>query len=306
MSVSNPSSPQSLTMTDINGNVFSLSITYDLNSGVTTSLGTGYQILNISGSVSGNTNATINSQTPFSYNSSNNLYYPTAKSQFDLDGVSFQVNGHNLNLYSGTNNQAVSTDGIICFLKGTLIVTNKGEVQVEDLKIGDLIPTLSGEIVPIKWIGYQKFDTRFLNQKKSPVLFKKGSLGYNVPRRDLYVSAAHAMFFKGIIIDAAQLVNGISIIQEKINDVVEFYNIDLGEHHCIQANGAWAESYRETNNRGAFDNFNDYLRLYPQEIISEVEQEPCFPHINSFEDPRLPDLLKEISTLIPQPVKLAV
>ena len=41
----------------------------------------------------------------------------------------------------------------MCFLKGTKIQTAEGERKVEDLAIGDLLPTMFGGLRPVQWIG---------------------------------------------------------------------------------------------------------------------------------------------------------
>ena len=41
---------------------------------------------------------------------------------------------------------------ITCYVAGTRILTNCGEVSVEDLAVGDLVVTISGASVPIEWI----------------------------------------------------------------------------------------------------------------------------------------------------------
>src|SRR6476619_5749336 len=45
-----------------------------------------------------------------------------------------------------------SGGGANCFLKGTKILTGEGERKIEDLKIGDLLPTRLGGLRPIQWI----------------------------------------------------------------------------------------------------------------------------------------------------------
>src|ERR1700722_11742473 len=40
-----------------------------------------------------------------------------------------------------------------CSLKGTKIRTAKGERKIEDLVIGDFLPTMFGGLRPIQWIG---------------------------------------------------------------------------------------------------------------------------------------------------------
>src|SRR5215211_5953570 len=44
-----------------------------------------------------------------------------------------------------------------CFLRGTNILTSKGEARVEDLRIGDRVITDGGEAMPVKWVGRNFF-----------------------------------------------------------------------------------------------------------------------------------------------------
>jgi len=54
--------------------------------------------------------------------------------------------------------QSVSTVSPVaahhCLLRGTRVLTAKGDCKVEDLAIGDLVPTMFGGVQPIQWIGH--------------------------------------------------------------------------------------------------------------------------------------------------------
>src|SRR5690349_4140157 len=57
----------------------------------------------------------------------------------------------------------------ICFLKGTKIRTASGERKIEDLKIGDLLPTVFGGVRPIQWIAQMRCPTKPWVKDQLPV-----------------------------------------------------------------------------------------------------------------------------------------
>jgi Hint domain len=225
---------------------------------------------------------------------------------FTIGGTDYWISaaGHPAAAYLGYASSIYETAASTftnCFLQGSLILTTSGEIAVEDLNIGDMLPTMSGEEVPIKWIGHQKIFGHFLKKEKSPVCIKAGALGDGLPQRDLHVSAGHSMVVNDVLVDAAQLVNGITIIQDKINDVVDLYHIDLGAHYCIMAEGSWTESYAEADNRNSFNNVEEFYQLYPDHQPEWTDV--CLPHVNSFTDPLLPSLLASLVAFIPKTKK---
>ena len=79
---------------------------------------------------------------------------------------------------------------IICFGAGTVIETNLGPTPVECLKPNDLVLTRDNGLQPIRWIGHRVLDTLDLAQYPHlrPIKFGAGSMGADLPYRDLTVS----------------------------------------------------------------------------------------------------------------------
>jgi len=156
-----------------------------------------------------------------------------------------------------------------CYCRGTLIRTRCGEEPVEKLQLGDEVMTASGVARPIKWIGRRSYGGRFVMGREDilPICIKAGALNDNVPRRDLWISPNHAMYFEdecaGVLIEARDLVNGVSIVQAESVEQVEYFHIELDTHDVIVAEGALAESFIDDHSRGMFHNAHEYAVLYP-------------------------------------------
>src|SRR5206468_2385786 len=119
---------------------------------------------------------------------------------------------------SDATNFTTSSDGAagtslapVCFCRGTLILTEKGEVPVEDLAVGDKVETLSGAFKPVVWIGFGRDLVTQVNRLARPVMVRAGALAANVPRRDLYLTHGHALYLDGVLIPVENLVNHHSI-----------------------------------------------------------------------------------------------
>ena len=151
-----------------------------------------------------------------------------------------------------------------CYCLGTLIKTGRGQKKVEKLKIGDSVMTASGTARPIKWIGRRSYNGRFVMGRKDilPICIKAGALDDNVPKRDLWISPNHAMYLDGVLIEAKDLVNGVSIVRTEHADRVEYFHIELDSHDVIIAEGAPSESFIDDDSRGMFHNACEYRELY--------------------------------------------
>ena len=200
---------------------------------------------------------------------SNILAISTSESiRGDLFDESEKPLSTSLDLFQITDDDPVQigTLGVECFLTGTHILTDQGEIAVENLTIGDNVQTADGKLEPIKWIGKQTIKP---NQIKNPlrgypILIKAGALGNNLPHRDLYVSPDHSMFIDGLLINAGALVNDISILKTEPTETFTYYHIELENHSLVIAEGTAAESYLpQKENREEYDNFAEYEELYP-------------------------------------------
>ena len=152
-----------------------------------------------------------------------------------------------------------------CYCAGTLITTTRGDVPVETLAIGDVVITAFGEQRPIRWIGCRSYSGRFLtaNPTAQPIRFRAGSLGANLPRRDLLVSPEHAMFLDGLLIPARCLLTGSTIVQERGLERADYFHVELETHDVLLAEGAASESFMDDDSRGIFHNAAEFAELYP-------------------------------------------
>jgi hypothetical protein len=178
---------------------------------------------------------------------------------------------------TGVTNGA--TTYVACYLAGTLILTEFGERPVEDLAIGDMVMTASGVLRPVKWIGTRRYNGAFArsNPKLLPVCLRRGALADGVPKRDLYISPAHAMLIDGALYPAQVLINGTSITQVRTMEEIRYFHVELDTHDVLIAEGAASESFVDDHSRGMFQNLAEYRALYPDAVA--VPAAYCAPRI---------------------------
>jgi Hint domain len=71
------------------------------------------------------------------------------------------------------------------------------------------------------------------------------------------------MFLEGVLIEAIDLVNGVSIVQADRVERVDYFHIELDTHDVVIAEGALAESFVDDDSRGIFQNGHEFTALYP-------------------------------------------
>jgi hypothetical protein len=181
----------------------------------------------------------------------------------------------------GQNGQGQNGQGGKCLLRGTRIRTADGERKIEDLAIGDLLPTVFGGVRPIQWIGrypIKKSDpSRPWVKTALPILVTRSALAPDVPHADLYVTEWHALLVDGLLVPACCLINGTTIRRHEAreDDELEFFHIKFESHDAIYAEGAPVETLLSVDERAV--NFAEYFRLYG---IPETEETSCAPRVS--------------------------
>jgi len=135
-----------------------------------------------------------------------------------------------------------------CFLRGTRIRTVQGYRHVESLQAGDLLPTRFGGWRPIvavhRHTATRNRTSGFWAREDRPVRIGRSALGEGAPRKDLYLTSAHALFIDEVLVPVGNLVNNTSIAFDDMpgRDHLEYFHVELEDHDVIDADGAACET----------------------------------------------------------------
>lgn len=175
----------------------------------------------------------------------------------------------------GGETQIALTEAAPCFCPGTRILTARGKIPVEFLKIGDLVKTATLGFQPVRWIGRRAYNGRFIagNHLALPVKIRRHALGFNAPEHDLHVSPGHAICEGGVLVHAWRLVNGVSITQARHVERVEYFHVELDRHAVIFAENVPVESFLDNGCRSQFQSTNG------APVALAGAQKPCLPLI---------------------------
>ena len=147
-------------------------------------------------------------------------------------------------------------ENVVCFTPGTLIATPRGEVAVESLRPGDHVITRDDGIQEIAWAGARRMDWASLNANPHlrPILVRQGSLGHDLPERDMMVSPNHRMLVANertslyfdeheVLVAAKHLAGtpGVSAVESAGTTYIHFM---FDRHQVVLSNGAWTESFQ--------------------------------------------------------------
>ncbi|HLT78805.1 MAG TPA: Hint domain-containing protein [Ferrovibrio sp.] len=194
------------------------------------------------------------------------------------DGAALPAGSLQLNEDGTILSDGVYAGPAVCFLRGTLISTDRGEVAVQSLKIGDKVLCLSG-VREVRWIGYRHDLVRSIPKDRRdesfPIVIRRNAIDDNVPYRDLRVSPWHHLYIGGVLIRAKDLVNGISIAVDRSMTTLSYYHVELDQFDMILAHGMHSESWADGGNRDFFHNV-DVTSLMPADRKRRLAPRPGF------------------------------
>jgi autotransporter passenger strand-loop-strand repeat protein len=155
--------------------------------------------------------------------------------------------------------------GAPCYRSGTRILTDRGPVPVEDLRVGDLVHTVLGKTTaPIIWIGHRNVDCARHPKPRQvwPVRVAAGAFGPGRPYTDLFLSPDHAIYVENVLIPVRHLINGSTIAQVPVQRVT-YRHLELAQHDVLLAEGLPAESFLDLRDGSNYANRPGPVRLYP-------------------------------------------
>ncbi|WP_424972308.1 Hint domain-containing protein [Dinoroseobacter sp. S76] len=151
------------------------------------------------------------------------------------------------------NNQY--TDFVSCFVAGSRILAETGEVPVEDLRPGDRVITADHGPQPLRAVLRRPVRAAELARSRDlrPVRIAAGALGQGLPARDLRVSPQHRLLVRSQIaarmfgipealVSARKLIGLPGIAPCSGADGIVYLHLVLDRHEVIFADGAPTES----------------------------------------------------------------
>ena len=128
--------------------------------------------------------------------------------------------------------------------------------------------------MPVRWLGRRRVLVAQHPKHVDPIRIVRDAIAPGVPARDLFVSPDHALFLGGMLIQARQLVNHMTVTRDTGRTAVTYHHVELDRHAVLIADGMPCESYLDGGNRRQFDSQGTIVPLHPPAI---GDAQPCAP-----------------------------
>ncbi|NOC82570.1 Hint domain-containing protein [Ruegeria sp. HKCCD6428] len=145
--------------------------------------------------------------------------------------------------------------GAPCFVSDTLILTDRGEISVQDIRPGDKVMTTEGSAATVRLVLSRSLRQADLlkSPELRPVRITAGALGHGLPRRDLTVSRQHRMLVRSdiaqrmfdtrdVLVSAIRLTDLPGVYVDYDATQVVYHHVVCDRHVVLFAEGAPSES----------------------------------------------------------------
>lgn len=167
-----------------------------------------------------------------------------------------------------------------CFTPGTQIATQRGELPVQMLTVGDKVITRDNGIQTIRWVGKSQMYLQDFQTEPHllPVFIRQGALGKGLPERDMMVSPNHRVLVanertslrfaeKEVLVAAKHLVSqGVNTVQSSGTTYIHFM---CDRHEVVLSDGAWTESFQPDDQ--SLKGLGNAQRLEIYELFPELK-----------------------------------
>ncbi|WP_236635819.1 Hint domain-containing protein [Paracoccus aminophilus] len=217
----------------------------------TTGQGTTLTVTQINGqNVTAGDSVTLTSGTTVTLNADGTLTVVSA-SVLGEETITYQISDGD-----GTTDVGFVKINVTCFTSGTLIETEQGPVEIQNILDGTRVWTKDNGLQIVRWIGSVHLSSSDLqvNTSLRPIRIRKGALGSATPSRDLMVSPQHRVLVRSkiarrmfgtneVLVAAKQLlqIDGIEIAADVAE--VSYFHMLFDRHEIVCSNGAETESF---------------------------------------------------------------
>ncbi|WP_407492263.1 Hint domain-containing protein [Pseudooceanicola sp. MF1-13] len=155
-----------------------------------------------------------------------------------------------------TNDPSIAYSSLyVCFTPGTRIATPSGDRAIETLEPGDVVRTVEGSYVPVRWIGGRelRLDDLMAQPENRPIRIAQGALVPNLPDQPLEVSPHHRIMLRSkiaermfgeaeVLVPAHYFIGLPGVDRVRGLNPTKYIHLLVEGHQVLIANGTPAES----------------------------------------------------------------
>jgi len=141
----------------------------------------------------------------------------------------------------------VTLNSVPCFVRGSRILCERGEIPVEQLRAGDLVLTRDEGMQPLRWVGHREVEGQGVF---APIRIAAGTFGEH---HELWLSPLHRILIRDslaellfgereVLVAAKDLVNDNTVRRMPV-ETVDYFHLLFDRHQVIISEGLPTESF---------------------------------------------------------------